>query len=127
MPLRIFIVEDKPAIQRLLAEALEEGIENCTVVGWAASESEAVQSMRAVEWDIALVDLFLEQGSGAGVLNAFKERSPRKHMYVVTNHGSLSIRQECATLGVDAVFDKSNELDALLDRVRDVSRALAGR
>jgi len=34
---------------------------------------------------------------------------------VLTNYATDDIRRRCAELGVDAVFDKSNEIDALID------------
>ena len=34
---------------------------------------------------------------------------------VLTNYATPDIRMRCAQLGVDAVFDKSNEIDALVD------------
>ena len=36
-------------------------------------------------------------------------------MVVLTNYATADIRQRCAVLGADAVFDKSNELDLLFD------------
>jgi len=34
---------------------------------------------------------------------------------VLSNYATADVRQRCAALGVDAVFDKSNEIDALVD------------
>jgi hypothetical protein len=34
---------------------------------------------------------------------------------VLSNYATADIRQRCTQLGVDAVFDKSNEIDALVD------------
>ena len=36
-------------------------------------------------------------------------------MVVLSNYATPDIRMRCAQLGVDAVFDKSNEIDALVD------------
>ena len=66
-------------------------------------------------WSLAIVDLFLKQGSGLGVLTACRNRKPTQKMVVLSNYATADIRQRCAQLGVDAVFDKSNEIDALVD------------
>jgi len=34
---------------------------------------------------------------------------------VLTNYATPDIRLRCTSLGVNAVFDKSNEIDALID------------
>ena len=44
-----------------------------------------------------------------------RERSPGQKMVVLSNYATPDIRMRCAQLGVDAVFDKSNEIDALVD------------
>ncbi|MNL74860.1 hypothetical protein D3C87_2005670 [compost metagenome] len=36
-------------------------------------------------------------------------------MVVLSNYATPDVRMRCAQLGVDAVFDKSNEIDALVD------------
>lgn len=78
--------------------------------------------MRAVPWDIALVDLFLEAGSGIGVARAFESRGAAK-LFVLTNYATPDMRERCTEAGVDAVFDKSVELDALLAAIEDVDAA----
>ena len=67
------------------------------------------------QWDLAIVDLFLRQGSGLGVLSACRTRRPGQKMVVLSNYATPDVRMRCAQLGVDAVFDKSNEIDALVD------------
>ena len=57
----------------------------------------------------------MRQGSGLGVLAACRTRLPHQHMVVLSNYATPDIRMRCAQLGVDAVFDKSNEIDALID------------
>ncbi|MGQ2981223.1 MAG: response regulator, partial [Polaromonas sp.] len=66
-------------------------------------------------WDLAIVDLFLKQGSGLGVLEACRNRKAQQKVIVLSNYATADIRKRCAQLGVDAVFDKSNEIDALIN------------
>jgi DNA-binding NarL/FixJ family response regulator len=75
-------------------------------------------------WDLVILDLFLKQGSGLGVLAACRDRRPTQKVVVLSNYATADIRQRCAQLGVDAVFDKSNEIDALVDYCRVQSSAL---
>ena len=114
--LRTYIVEDNATIRENLIGTLEE-LASVEPVGFAETEDEGKVWLkeRSSQWDLAIVDLFLRQGSGLGVLEACRERSPGQKMVVLSNYATPDIRMRCAQLGVDAVFDKSNEIDALVD------------
>jgi len=114
--LNTFIVEDNETIRENLVATLEE-LAGVQAVGFATSEDTAVAWLQAHGnlWQLAIVDLFLQQGSGLGVLKACARRSPSQRVVVLSNYATADVRQRCAALGVDAVFDKSNEIDALVD------------
>ena len=114
--LRTYIVEDNATIRENLIDALEE-LACVEAVGAAATEDEGKEGLTAhsTHWDLAIVDLFLRQGSGLGVLSACRTRRPGQKMVVLSNYATPDVRMRCAQLGVDAVFDKSNEIDALVD------------
>lgn len=116
MRLKTYFVEDNPTIRENLIGTLEE-LAGVTAVGTAETENDgkAWLTDRQQDWDLAIVDLFLKQGSGLGVLAACRDRSSRQKVVVLSNYATTDIRQRCAQLGVDAVFDKSNEIDALVD------------
>ena len=116
MRLKTYIVEDNPTIRENLIATLEE-LANIEPVGTSDSENEgkAWLTDNPGQWDLAIVDLFLKQGSGLGVLAACRDRHPWQKVVVLSNYATSDIRQRCAQLGVDAVFDKSNEIDALID------------
>jgi DNA-binding NarL/FixJ family response regulator len=114
--LKTYIVEDNPTIRENLIGTLEE-LASINAVGSAETENEgkAWLAENRDEWDLAIVDLFLKQGSGLGVLASCRDRPSRQKVVVLSNYATADIRQRCAQLGVDAVFDKSNEIDALVD------------
>ena len=114
--LQTYIVEDNPTIRENLIGTLEE-LTCTTVVGFAETEANARQWLHdhSQEWDLAVVDLFLKQGSGLGVLQACTARRSNQKVVVLSNYATPDIRRRCAEFGVDAVFDKSNEIDALVD------------
>lgn len=114
--LNTFIVEDNETIRDNLVATLHE-LTTIRAVGFATSEDEASDWLRehAGQWQLAIVDLFLKQGSGLGVVKACLARKPSQRVVVLSNYATLDVRERCAALGVDAVFDKSNEIDALVD------------
>lgn len=115
MKVRTFLVEDNHIILENLVSTLEE-LAPVQAVGMAESEKEGAAwlNAHAEQWDLAIVDLFLKQGSGLGVLAACRLRDERQKVVVLSNYPTSEIRLRCAQLGVDAVFDKSTEIDALL-------------
>ncbi len=116
MDLRTYIVEDNATIRENLIGTLEE-LASIKALGWAETEAEATHWFAAHErgWDLAIVDLFLKQGSGLGVLEACGKRSSGQRVVVLSNYATADMRKRCLQLGADVVFDKSNEIDALVE------------
>ena len=114
MTLITYLVEDNQIILENLIETLEE-IADVKVVGHAATEAKASQWLLLHDghWNLAIVDLFLEEGSGLGVLARCREREPYQKVVVLTNYATHDIRRRCMAFGADAVFDKSTELEEL--------------
>ena len=114
MKIKVYLVEDSPTIRDNLIATLEE-LTSATIIGTAESENEAVVWLTDGNvWDLAIVDLFLKQGTGLGVLSACKQRLPLQKVIVLSNYATAEVRKQCAAQGSDAVFDKSTEIDQLL-------------
>jgi DNA-binding NarL/FixJ family response regulator len=113
--LKTFIVEDSPVIRESLIATLEELVP-VQVVGTAEDEQTAVQwlSNAGNRADLVIIDIFLKGGSGLGVLRAAHSLSQRRCLVVLSNYATADIRRKCLELGADRVFDKSNEIDALI-------------
>jgi DNA-binding NarL/FixJ family response regulator len=113
--LKAFIVEDSPVIRENLVAALEE-MAPIDVVGTAEDESTAVSWLRCSEnrCDLVVVDIFLKSGSGLGVLKAASGGRSATKLVVLSNYATPDMRRKCLELGADRVFDKSNEIDALI-------------
>lgn len=114
MTIRTFLVEDSPVIRDNLIDTLHE-LSSIEVVGIAADESAAVDWLanKDNDCDLVIIDIFLKHGSGLGVLRALTDT--RRSMVVLSNYLSPDMRNKCLELGASALFDKSNEIDALLE------------
>lgn len=115
-PLNIYVVEDSATIRNNLVAALEEWVP-VRVVGFAENAPLAIEQLLAapVACDLAIVDVMLHAGSGVEVLTALqKANSPVKRV-VLTNYATPLVRDHCLALGADRVFDKSSEIEDLLD------------
>lgn len=114
--LRTYLVEDNSTICENLVGTLEE-LTCVTVVGTSSGESQAADWLVHQEhaWDLLIVDLFLRQGSGIHLVQQMPKRTADQKIVVFSNYVNANVRKRCAQLGVDAVFDKSTEIDALVD------------
>ena len=113
--IKIYIVEDSSIIRDNLIDALRESAP-IEVVGCAEDERGAIAWLRDAgnQCDLVIVDIFLKNGSGLGVLKAMGEIPDAPERIVLSNHATPEIRVKCQQLGAIKVFDKSNELDEML-------------
>lgn len=116
MDIKTYIVEDNVTIRENLIETLQE-LAAVQFLGWSETEREATEWLAGHrgDWHLLIVDLFLKQGSGLGVLEAGQLRGRDQRVVVLSNYATPDMRRRCSELGADAVFDKSNEIDALVD------------
>lgn len=122
--LRTFVIEDSPLIRQNLIGALEE-LAPVRVVGSSAGELDAVQqlSTRALQCDLVIVDIVLKQGTGLGVLAEPAVRQPGRHFVVLSNYATADITRRALQLGAERVFDKSRDIDELVDYCRVLAAA----
>lgn len=121
-PLKTYLVEDSPLIRQDLVATLEE-LAGVQVVGWASGETAAVGWLTDPAHDpgLVIVDLFLDDGSGLGVLRALHERHLPLRTVVLSNYATPEVRQRCLELGADRVFDKSGDIEDLLSYCREAA------
>jgi DNA-binding NarL/FixJ family response regulator len=115
MPLATILVEDSRTIRDNLIPALEE-LAGARVVATAETAQAAIDALaQHGTWQLAVIDLFLKEGSGLTVIRSCQGRASNQHVIVLTNYPSAEMRRRCLALGADAVFDKSTELDAFFE------------
>jgi len=101
--LKTFIVEDSPVIRESLIATLEELVP-VEVIGTAEDETTAVQWLTKPSNHADLVI----------VLRAINESPLNAKLVVLSNYATVDMQRKCLELGADRVFDKSNEIDALI-------------
>ena len=108
MELRVFLVEDLQRMRGLLAD-LFASMGGLKVVGSASTEAEAKLWLddHPAGWDVAVVDLVLDQGAGMEVIRRCKAEPNGGKVVVFSSYATPGVRRHCMDLGADAVFDKS--------------------
>lgn len=123
-PLRCFLLEDSPTIRAELSATLEELLP-LRVLGWADSTPAALAwlAQPGQGCELILIDLFLRSGSGLQVLAQASRLQPRAKRVVLSNYATPDMRRRCLALGADRVFDKSGEIEELIDYCRELAAA----
>jgi DNA-binding NarL/FixJ family response regulator len=114
---RIYLIEDNPLIATTLTDGLQEFSE-CNVIGTATTSDEAIDWLKANpgKWDAAVIDVFLAKGNGLTVAQYLKDNKlPEQRTVVLMNYATSEVREGALSAGVDAVFDKSLQLEAFYD------------
>ncbi len=117
MPLlKAYVVEGSAVYRESLAATLEE-LASVRVVGVAEDEASAVAWLRGPghRCDLLIIDISLKRGSGLTVLQTAGALRPEIHTVVLTNYASPEVRRRYEQLGARRVFDKSDDLDAMIE------------
>ena len=114
--MKTFVVEDSEVILKNLVATLEE-LTPVKVVGSAPDAESAIAWLIQPEniFDLVIIDIFLKSGSGIMVLKSILELSIQAKRVVLTNYATPEMRARCAALGAHRVFDKSSEIDELVE------------
>lgn len=115
MKQRVFIAEDLQRMRELLIDLFSSSRE-FQVVGTACTEQEADQWLTAHgdAWDLAIIDLVLDEGSGSNVIGRAREQNYGGLIAVLSNCVTDSLREHCYALGADNVFDEAENHRFLL-------------
>ena len=106
--LRVFLVEDIQRMQGLMND-LFSSMGGFRVIAAATTEAEANLWLEDHPggWDLAIVDLVLDQGAGMNVIRRCKADPNGGRIAVFSSYATPGVRQHCIDLGADEVFDKS--------------------
>jgi len=117
-PIRLLLVDDEVGFAAIIAKRLaRRGI----VVTTAFSGSEAILVMRGREYDVAVLDLKMEDMDGIEVLKIFKKLDPVMPVIMLTGHGSEKSAKEGLHFGAWAYLTKPYEFEELLDKIRQAA------
>jgi two-component system, OmpR family, response regulator len=107
MALRILLVEDSAPAREALADLLHT-VGGYDVVATAASEMEATDWLwrHRREWDVAILDLMIDGGSGFNLIGRAKAHAPTGKAVVYSAYATPVVARRCVELGADAAFGK---------------------
>lgn len=120
---RLLLVDDEEAYVNVLANRLQKrGLD----VTKTYSGTQALQAMRKKEFDVAVLDLKMEDMDGIEVLKIIKRMDPAMQVIMLTGHGSETAAKQGVEFGAFDYLMKPCELDALVKKIKDASQQPGG-
>jgi two-component system, NtrC family, nitrogen regulation response regulator NtrX len=115
---KILIIEDEPAIRRVLTKILSE--ENETYkVDEAEDGVKGLEKIKNEDYDLVLCDIKMPKMDGQEVLEAVKKIKPEIPMVMISGHGDLETAVNTMRLGAFDYISKPPDLNRLLNTVRN--------
>ena len=112
--IRLLLVDDEVGYLEVLSKRLtRRGFKVTT----ASSGAEAIRALRAWDFDVAVVDLKMEDMDGIEVLKVLKKMVPALHVIILTGHGSERAAREGISQGAFDYLIKPIGLDPLIARI----------
>ncbi len=118
-PLKVLLVDDEIGFLEVMHKRLtRQGLD----VILAQSGTEAVRLMRENDFDVATVDLKMEDMDGIELLRILRMLDPELPVLILTGHGSKQAAREGMALGAVDYLSKPCELEDLVNSIRAVSK-----
>ena len=113
-PVRLLLVDDEKDFVNILSKRIRR--RNIDVAK-AFSGAEAIQALRGQEFDVAVLDLKMEDMDGIEVLKMLKIMDPKLAVIMLTGHGSAEAAEQGIKLGAFDYLTKPCELEELLGKI----------
>jgi len=111
-PVRLLLVDDEIGYLEVLSKRLTRRGYRVTT---ASSGTEAIRALRQWEFDLAVVDLKMEDMDGIEVLRVFKKMDPTLKVIMLTGHGSERAAREGIAEGAFDYLIKPVGLERLIE------------
>ena len=116
--IRLLLVDDEVAYVNILAKRLTR--RNFDVTG-TYSGIQGIQAARKEDFDVAVLDLKMEDADGIEVLKLFKKMAPKMEVIMLTGHGSEQAAREGVQFGAFDYLTKPCDLEDLVVKIKEAS------
>lgn len=120
MAIRIFLVDDHPIILRSLRDIL--GGKDFKIVGEAKTPNDARDKILAINPDVAIVDLNLEDGTGFDLIDELHATNPNIRIVVYSMRENIQAIADVYRAGAMAYVPKSGDPMEVLSAVTSAAK-----
>ena len=118
-PIRLLLVDDEKDFVNILSKRIKR--RNIAVTE-AFSGAEAIQALRAQEFDVVVLDLKMEEMDGIETLKVLKIMDPRLAVIMLTGHGAMPSAREALVEGAFDYLSKPCDIDILSSKIEEACR-----
>jgi DNA-binding NtrC family response regulator len=118
--IKLLLVDDEEGYVKVLANRM--GKRNIDVTK-ALSGTEGIQALRKEDFDVAVVDLKMEDMDGIEVLKVFKKMVPSMPVIMLTGHGSEKAAKDGIESGAFDYLIKPCDLAELVGKIKEAVKA----
>jgi DNA-binding NtrC family response regulator len=118
--IKLLLVDDEEGYVKVLSNRM--GKRNIDVTK-ALSGTEGIQALRKEDFDVAVVDLKMEDMDGIEVLKVFKKMVPAMPVIMLTGHGSEKAAKDGIESGAFDYLIKPCDLAELVGKIREAVKA----
>jgi DNA-binding NtrC family response regulator len=115
-PIKLLLIDDEVGYVHALSKRLTK---RKFQVAKAFSAAETFQVLRQADFDVAVLDLKMEDMDGIEVLKVLKKMAPEMVVIMLTGHGSAEAAQEGLKHGAFDYLTKPCELDELIEKIQE--------
>lgn len=112
--IKLLLVDDEMGFVDVLGKRLSK---RGMAVTAAYSGTEAIQILRRQDFDVAVLDLKLEDMDGIEILRIFKKLDPAMPVIMLTGHGSEQAAREGMASGAYDYLTKPSDLQELVAKI----------
>ena len=114
--IKVLLVDDEKGYACILSKRLTKRSFEVTT---ALSGSQGIQTVRNTDFDVAILDLKMEDMDGIEVLKIFRKMLPSMAVIMLTGHGSERAAREGIKFGAFDYLTKPCELEDLVEKIRE--------
>ena len=117
--MKVFIADDSKIFRDRLKEMLSE-LTEVEIIGEAENILETTKRIRKLNPDVVILDIRMPDGSGIDVLKHIKKNNQAPAVIMLTNYPYPQYRKKCMELGADYFFKKSDEIEEVLEALKQL-------
>jgi DNA-binding NtrC family response regulator len=114
--IKLLLVDDEKGFANIIAKRMSKRDIDVTK---AYSGVEALQTIRKANFDVAVLDLKMEDMDGIEILKIFKKMDPDLAVIMLTGHGSEAAAKDGIKFGAFDYLTKPCDLEELIKKIRE--------
>jgi DNA-binding NtrC family response regulator len=118
--IKLLLVDDEEGYVNVLSNRMAKRDIDVTK---ALSGTAGIQALRKQDFDVAVLDLKMEDMDGIEVLKVFKKMVPALPVIMLTGHGSEQAAREGMESGAFDYLIKPCDLEELIEKIREAIEA----